>query len=495
MKRITYLAALLFACTSCGDSFLDTAPKGTYHNGNYDMNTGQELLIIATLVDGYNAFAEQTWPVAAMHCHASDNSHPGGPSGDGGVDFSQFSTLSFTASNSMFSTYYNLQFNAITKANEALKMIEEVEANNGKITEANQLKAEAYFIRSAAYFRLTQAFGSVPYVNRVMGKEEEMAEQFSATTIRNKYLPELIWAIDYLPTRQESVNSGNTGRATQNAARAIIAKTYLYEKEYANCLIYTNQIINSKDNALTTPYAEMFWEKNEFGPESIWEINAEYRPDQSVSIIGEKNQWGLMNGVRGFPNLGWGHNAPSDDLMNDYEENDPRLNATVLKNGQNVDGDVIVASDYKFFNKKAYCPKSERTLYGRADWCYGYWCNLRIIRYADILLMHAEAACETNDLDEAKDKLELIRERARNGNIALLPKIRTNDQTELREKIRHERRIELALEFERYFDLVRWGIAKDKISVFVTGKHELFPLPQSEIDKSNGKLKQNPGYN
>lgn len=493
MKRITYIIAALFACTSCSDSFLDTAPKGTYHSGNYDMSTGQELLALATLMDGYNTFAQQSWPVTAMHCHAADNSHPGGPSGDGGVDFNQFPTMSFTAANGMFSSYYSLQFNAITKANEALKIIEEIETNSGKTTDTEQLKAEAYFIRATAYFRLTQAFGAVPYVDRVMGKEEEMADQLSATAIRNKYLPELIQAINHLPTRQEQISSGNTGRATQNAARAIIAKTYLYEKDYANCLVYTHQIIDSKDNDLTTPYAEMFWEKNEFGPESIWEINADFKPDQNVSIIGDGNQWCMMNGVRGFPNLGWGHNAPSDDLMDDYEANDPRFDATILENGQSIDGDVIVASDYKYFNKKTYCPKSERSLYGRADWCYGYWCNPRIIRYADVLLMHAEAACETNDLDEAKDKLEMVRARARNG-LSVLPKITTSDKDELREKIRHERRIELALEFERYFDLVRWGIAKDKIANFVVSKHELYPLPQTEIDKSNGKLKQNPNY-
>ena len=237
----------------------------------------------------------------------------------------------------------------------------------------------------------------------------------------------------------------------------------------------------------------MFWEENEFGPESVWEINADFKPDQNISIIGENNQWCLMNGVRGFPNLGWGHNAPSENLMNDYESNDPRFGATILEHGEKVDGEEVVASNYKYFNRKAYCRKSERSLYGRADWCYGYWSNLRIIRYADIVLMHAEAACETNDLDEAKRKLEMVRARARNGQ-PVLPEIKTTDKDELREKIRHERRIELALEFERYFDLVRWGIAEDKIANFVVGKHEVFPLPQTEIDKSNGKLQQNPKY-
>ena len=173
--------------------------------------------------------------------------------------------------------------------------------------------------------------------------------------------------------------------------------------------------------------------------------------------------------------------------------NDPRFGATILEHGEKVDGEEVVASNYKYFNRKAYCRKSERSLYGRADWCYGYWSNLRIIRYADIVLMHAEAACETNDLDEAKRKLEMVRARARNGQ-SVLPEIKTTDKDELREKIRHERRIELALEFERYFDLVRWGIAEDKVANFVVGKHEVFPLPQTEIDKSNGKLQQNPKY-
>ena len=125
MKRITYIIAILFACTSCSDTFLDNAPKGKYHEGNYDMGTAQELLVLATVMDGYNVFAQQTWPITAMQCHTTDNSHPGGPSGDGGVDFSQFPTMSFTPANSMFNTYYSLQFTAITKANEALPSVAE----------------------------------------------------------------------------------------------------------------------------------------------------------------------------------------------------------------------------------------------------------------------------------------------------------------------------------------------------------------------------------
>lgn len=487
MKNIFLVSFTILFCLGCSGDFLNTAPKGTWHEGNFDMNSSQELQALSLLTEGYNSFREQTWPITAMHCHTSDNSHPGGPAGDGGVDFAQFPALSFTPSNSHFTTYWTTHYNAITKANQALAMLSGMEETE----EVLQMKAEAYFIRAAAYFRLTQAFGAVSYVDRVMDIEEEVADQLPASEIRSRYAKDLVWAIPYLPTRAEMVSSGNLGRATQNAARAILAKTYMYEKDWANCLVYTEQIIESGDNNLSTPYAEMFYEQYEFGPESVWEINADYKPNLSIDMM---CQWNMMCGVRGEPNLGWGHNAPSEDLMADYEEGDPRYDATVLRAGQTLNGETIVASDYEYFNKKAYIPPTERKLYGRDDWCYGYWTNMRIIRYADILLMHAEAACELGHLEDAIDKLEMVRARARGGNNTVLPKISTADQDELRGKIRHERRIELALEYERYFDLVRWGIAKEKLENFVEGKHELFPIPQAEVDRAKGKLVQNPGY-
>ena len=495
MKTVIYttLIALGLSMASCGDNFLDTMPKGTYHSGNYDMSSGQELMVISKLFDGYNSFREQTWPITAMHCHTTDNSHPGGPAGDGGTDFCQFPTLSYTPANSQFTSYYSSHYNAITKANEALEMLADIEASGQKIENFDQLKAEALFIRGVSYFRLCQAFGAVPYVDRVMEKEGEIADQLPVAEIHARYLPELVWAADHLPSRRDLVASGNGGRATRNAALAVITKTYMYDKDWANCLSYTGQIIASGDNDLSTPFSEIWHEENEFGPESVWEINCDYKPDQKIDMW---CQWGMMCGVRGFPNFGYGHNAPSADLMADFEDGDPRYAATVIEDGQDLEGDIVKASDYTFFNGKTYCPKSERTVYGREDWCYGYWMNMRIIRYADIVLMHAEAACELGQLPEAREKLEMVRARARGDKSPLtcLPEVRTDDRDELREIIHHERRIELALEYERFFDLVRWDEAKDRLPDFVTGRHELFPIPQSEIDKSNGKLKQNSGY-
>ncbi|GIV31771.1 MAG: hypothetical protein KatS3mg030_073 [Saprospiraceae bacterium] len=121
-----------------------------------------------------------------------------------------------------------------------------------------------------------------------------------------------------------------------------------------------------------------------------------------------------------------------------------------------------------------------------------------MLRYADILLLAAEALNELGQSEQALPYLNMVRKRARGNNNFILPDITTTDQAELREKIRHERRVELAMEQHRWFDLLRWGIAEETMKKvgknFVAGKHELLPLPQSEIDLSGGKLQQNPGY-
>ena len=128
----------------------------------------------------------------------------------------------------------------------------------------------------------------------------------------------------------------------------------------------------------------------------------------------------------------------------------------------------------------------------------GFWVNIRLIRYADVLLMGAESANEKGIPGEAIDYLEQVRARARGSNANILPKVTTTDQGELREAIRHERRVELGMEFDRFYDLVRWGIAKDVLhaagKLNYQDKNALLPLPQTEIDKSKGVLVQNPDY-
>jgi hypothetical protein len=135
-------------------------------------------------------------------------------------------------------------------------------------------------------------------------------------------------------------------------------------------------------------------------------------------------------------------------------------------------------------------------LTGLWDDLYGKWTNIRILRYADVVLMAAEAANELGDTTEAVEKLEWVRARARAGNNTILPKVTGLDQAGFRTAIQQERRIELAMEHERFFDLIRWNLAVTYLGIkgFKANRNELMPIPQSEIDKSNGVLTQNPGY-
>ena len=146
------------------------------------------------------------------------------------------------------------------------------------------------------------------------------------------------------------------------------------------------------------------------------------------------------------------------------------------------------------YNKKAYTDPALRKQFTNG----GFWVNIRLIRYADVVLMAAEASNELGMSSDALNYLEQVRSRARGNNTAILPKVTTTSQTELRDAIRHERRVELGLEPDRFYDLVRWGIAKEVLhaagKLNYQDKHALLPIPQVEIDKSNGVLVQNPNF-
>ena len=493
MKKYILFIAVVILGMGCSEDFLELYPKGYYHPKNYtpDQEINASIMAEGKLAESYGtlrAWAFQ-WAGLGMHNYTSPDAEKGSTPSDGG-EVTQFKSLSYTSSNGPVKDYYGSCYGSIVLSNEAL-----VIANTlvDTVVKKKTYIAEALFMRSVMYYRLAQAFGGVPYVTTVLGPNDKVPARSSREQVWSNIEKDLLAAIPLLPTRMMLVASGNAGRATQNAARAVLAKTYLYQQKWSEALVQTTAIIASGDNDLSTPYADIFTEAKEFGAESVFEAYVEEKPASEIYL---NSQFAQIQGIRGIPNLGWGFNAPSQALMNAYETNDPRKAATVITDGEIIEGKKVKAdaSSYKFFNKKVYTRLSERGVFGRPAEGQGQWVNIRIIRFADVLLMHAEAACELGNSTEALAKLEMVRERARGGNSTLLPKITTTVKDELRAKIHHERRIELALEWERFFDLVRWDEAKTAITGFVVGKHELFPIPQTEIDKSEGILTQNPGY-
>lgn len=498
MKKILIFGALLGTLlTACSDDFLDQFPKGKWHSENMpEDELDKSILVEGKLLQAYGDLRDWNnfWSVFAMHNYTTPEGEKGSSPADGGADVLAFESMTYNPSNGIIGGYYGICYATIYKTNEALLLQSQMKEDHPK---KNLYKAEALFLRAWMYYRLTQAFGDVPYIDRILSQDEQSPTRMNIDQVRSNYLDDLKAALPLLPTREELKKSGNSGRATQNAARAIIAKTYMLQKNWEGVKTHTQQIIESGDNNLSTLFAEMFYETNEYGPESILEVFCEQKP--SLKIY-QGSQFGSTQGFRGQPDLGWGFNAPGKALIDAFEAGDPRKSATIIAPGDDLEGRVATANggDYGYCNKKAYAPMSEFALYGRSSGDQGNWKNIRIIRYADILLMYAEACCELGGEDNIKNalsKLELVRSRARGNNASVLPKVTTLDQEQLRQAIRHERKVELGLEFERFYDLVRWGIAKDVISGFVVGRHELFPIPQSEIDKSKNIITQNPGYN
>lgn len=484
---------IVLVSTSCTDDFLDRYPKGRWHHGNYtpDDTLDKGILIEAKLAEAYATL--RGWPFCwanlGMNNYTTPDVEKGSTPSDGG-DITQFKSLSYTASNAPIADFYSACYSSIYLSNEALALVTALDDNEPL---KNKYLAEALFLRSVMYFRLAQAFGGVPYVDKVLGQDEKTPARSSRDEIWQKLETDLKIAIPLLPTRNALLANSNQGRATQNAARAVLAKVYMYQENWSAAYGMTTEIISSGDNSLNTPYDQIFTEAEEFGDESVFEVYCEERPSEQIYL---GSQFAQIQGIRGIPNLGWGFNAPSQVLMNAYESGDPRKAASIIADGDTLEGKKIRAdaSGYKFFNKKAYTKLSERGIYGRPPEAQGTWVNIRVIRFADVVLMHAEAACELGNTNEALEKLEMVRARARGDESAILPKITTTDINELREKIHQERRIELAMEWERFYDLVRWDEARTKIPNFMIGKHELFPIPQTEIDKSEGVLTQNPGY-
>jgi hypothetical protein len=198
--------------------------------------------------------------------------------------------------------------------------------------------------------------------------------------------------------------------------------------------------------------------------------------------------------VRSVTGGGWGFNVPTTDLVNEFEAGDPRKDATIIFRGTNtVEGDAIpTTTPNPMYNYKSYVPFS-MFVSGYNEGCQQ---NIRVIRYADVLLMNAEANNELGNTTPALNSLNAVRTRARAGNNSILPNVTITDKAALRTAIWHERRVELAMEFDRYFDVIRQGRAATVFGPkgWKANKNEVWPIPQSEIDLSAGTLTQNQGY-
>jgi len=363
----------------------------------------------------------------------------------------------------------------------------------------NRYVGEARFLRGLFYFDLVRAWGGVPLVTTTnpplhLGKD-------TTQDIYNLIISDLQYAETYLTKRSELIST-DRGRATSGAAEALLARVYLFQNDFVNAEKYALKVIQSNEYSLEPRFIDATGVNGNNGVESIFEVGALGVEDYN----GGGAQYANTQGVRGSPNRGWGFNRPSIELRKSFEPGDPRLKGTIIDLGDVLDGVFIKGDPDPANDPVAILNQNGDTIniqcYNRKVWTPGndtptQWSHhRRLIRYADVLLMAAEAMNENGKQTDALNYLNQVRKRARGGNISVLPDITVTDKSLLRDKIFLERRHELAMEGERFWDLIRTGRATAILGPlgFVPGKHELLPIHQSEIDISQGSLTQNPNY-
>lgn len=487
MKRLIYILLPLFLLAGACTDILERVPQGENTLDNFFATEEHAVQSVNATYAQLRNWTTHVFSYIGMTDIVSDDSDKGSLPSDAFFlqeidDFTLASTN--VGPSSVWSGYYE----GIFRANLAIANIPDVPEMNENLR--TRLLAEVRFLRGYYYFNLVRWFGDVPLILEPFPADFSIPRT-SADEVYAQIIADLEAAADVLPTRT-GYSAADRGRATRGAALGILAKVYLTRGNFAEAERYALQVINSGEYDLYPDYARLFRREGENSVESVFEVQS-----AAYETGGGGSQYNEVQGVRGTPNLGWGFNRPSDDLVLAYETGDPRREATILYVGEVLpDGSAIIEDNPNIagerFNQKAWVPEHP----GGNGNGPG---NIRILRFADVLLIAAEALNENGKSAEALIPLNRVRARARGSNPNALPDVTTTDQSALRDLIYRERRVELAMEQQRWFDLVRTGRAATRMQAvgktnFVAGKHELFPIPQSEIDLSQGALTQNPGY-
>ncbi len=562
MRNIFIVLLVLLGVVSCSDEFTTTPAIGALSDDALQNETGVNLL----LTGAYSSLNAQRangfgngWGLAADNWVSdvlSDDAHKGSTDDDQ-ADLKEIELMNWATGNGYWSAKWGVLFAGINRANAVIDLINKVEG-----ADLSSQLAEARFLRAHWNFQLQTMFGNVPYISD---------ENYSNTEF-NQPNPGDIWAqieadfdfaMNSLPDSQ-----AEPGRPNSWVAKAYLGKTYLYQSKWSDASSLLNDVVDNGPYDLLPEYVHNFRSNGENGVESLFAIQFTTDGGQSFNA----NSTGALN----FPNPGpfgscCGFYQPTQDLLNSFQTDDSGLPLLDTYNNQDVASDYGVLSSEPFtLHTGNLDPRADYTVgrrgidyngYGPhvgSDWIRAtfadisgpylpkknvYWAddasntqatggwgqqlsgvNYNVIRFADVLLMAAEAAVETGDLGTALANVNRVRERAMNSSymqavdgsgdaanyvIDLYPSFSDADMA--RKAVRFERRVELGMEGHRLYDLRRWGNAKQVLTDYFSNeartitnfgekvspyedKHDLFPIPLEAIDLSGGVLTQNPGY-
>lgn len=562
-KKLIYLFTLFAAISACSDEFTEQPAIGALSDAAVQNEDGVELLLIGaySTLDGIrnnlsgNGFAASgdNWWFDVI----ADDAHKGSTDGDQ-ADLFEMEVYNWTTGNPYVLGKWSSIFAGVNRANAVISLISSIEDADltGKL-------AEARFLRGHFNFELQRIYGNVPYIS----------EENYANTEFNQPNPGPIWdqieadfqfAMDNLPATQEQ-----SGRPTSWAAQTYLGKVHLQQSDWAAAFDLLEDVINNGPYSLNAEFLDNFISSGENSSESVFAI--QFTADTGQSFNGN------IGGVLNFPNPGpfgscCGFYQPSQDLVNAFQtdENglplldtfnaagndvandygiededaftphtgplDPRLDYTVGRRGIDYNGygtfpghswirATFADISGPYLPSKNVYQSGDTDNQGTGAWGQQHsGINYNIIRFADVLLMGAEAAVELNDLASALTWVNMVRNRAKSmsyvqneagdadaANYVIEPYTSFSDQAFARKAVRHERRLELGMEGHRLFDLRRWGNGVEVINEYIANesrtienfgtkanafeaKHDLLPIPLSAIDLSGGILEQNPGF-
>ncbi|MGB1074949.1 MAG: RagB/SusD family nutrient uptake outer membrane protein [Flavobacteriales bacterium] len=498
LGALALMGFLILSLPACKKEFLDINPLvGSTEANFYQTPEDAQAAVIAC----YNPLQQEVTNIQgsselAPHFRwyfgdiVSDDSHKGG-SGDGDEpQLFLFENFQGNGSSKLVLGEWQAAYKGIAYCNLALARIPGIEMDED--LKARYL-AEAKFIRAYWYMNLVTMFGGVPLVLEPLAPSQYQQARNTAGEIWTQIEQDLSQARGDLPFRTQ-LSTGDLGRATWGAATGMLVRAHIYQGEWAPAKDLAEEVVGSGEYDLDPDYGNIFKLSGENGPGSMFEI-------QFMNASG--GNWG--NSLEGtFTNVfqrargqfgGYGFNIPTADFINEFEGDDPRLSATVFQVGDVMGDRGIFDTDatgmpHLYYPKKYFINQADEAPFGDPN--PNGPSNDRVLRYADLLLMHAEAAYHVGDEEAARSSLNEVRQRAfgdSNHNVDASGPF-------LLDAIYHERRVELGLEGHRFFDLVRQGRAADVLSSlgFQAGKHELFPIPEAEITLSDNLITQNPGY-
>ncbi len=490
MKRYIISIFIVLGMTACGEDFLIKAPMDSINTENY-FETEQDAIYA---ING--AYQPLQWPkLYNMRMWTTDimagNSIVGAGGGDDGRETQDLANFVTTTDNPGVLDLFRGPAPGILRSNT---VIENVPGMNIDEDLKERIIGEAKFLRAHYYFIMVRFFGDVPLILEPQEPGDDLRpSRTDKEEVYQQIIADLTDAKASLPVKSE-YSDADQGRATRGAAAGLLAKVYLTRGEWQKVVDLADEVA-TLGYELNDNYGDNFQVSTENSKESLFEV--QYVGGAGEDFWGNENQASWLSTFTGPRNSnmvagGWGWNQPTEEFVNSYEDGDLRKDVTVLyEGGPDFDGiQYDPAYSVTGYNlRKFLVSKSIADAYDNSP------LNFPVLRYADVLLMKAEALNELGQTADAETPLNEVRNRAG------LPDVESGLSKEaFRAKVLHERRMELAFEGQSWFDIIRvengqWGLSflHSIGRVNASEKHLLLPIPQKEID-ANPNLEQNTGY-